>query len=205
MIDGLTDVLSVVRRADRGAAAADRHPRSNDCRLVGGRARGGRRRNRQVAPRRRAEQARRGRWSHGSHRAMPRRGRGWAPYAPVHEVLAQLGDSSAGGTRPAEALPAALRRVAGERPVVLVVEDVHWADRSTRDLLTVLAGGPELPRVLLVATYRTDSLERGNPIAACSPSSIDRARAPPAPGAVGPGDVAEQLGASSAHSRRTGW
>ena len=60
---------------------------------------------------------------------------GGAPYAPVHEVLLQLGEQPGG--RPAEALPAALRRVAGERPVVLVIEDVHWADRSTRDLLTV--------------------------------------------------------------------
>jgi DNA-binding CsgD family transcriptional regulator/tetratricopeptide (TPR) repeat protein len=119
---------------------------------------------------------------------------GGAPYASVHEVLAQLGDSGAGGTRPAEALPAALRRVAGERPVVLVVEDVHWADRSTRDLLTVLAGGPELPGVLLVATYRTDGLERGNPIRGLL-AELDRAervhhlRLAP----FGPGDVAEQL------------
>ena len=40
MINGVTDVESVVRRPDRGAAAADRRLRSNDCRGVGGRARG---------------------------------------------------------------------------------------------------------------------------------------------------------------------
>jgi DNA-binding CsgD family transcriptional regulator/tetratricopeptide (TPR) repeat protein len=119
---------------------------------------------------------------------------GAAPYAPVHEVLAQLGDAAASGSRPAEALPAALRRTAAEKPVVLIVEDVHWADRSTRDLLTVLAAGPELPRTLLVATYRTDSLERGDPMRGLL-AELDRAervehlRLAP----FGPGDVAEQL------------
>jgi DNA-binding CsgD family transcriptional regulator/tetratricopeptide (TPR) repeat protein len=119
---------------------------------------------------------------------------GGAPYAPVHEVLAQLGDDAGSGARPAEALPTALRRAAAEKPVVLIVEDVHWADRSTRDLLTVLAAGPELPRMLLVATYRTDSLERGNPIRGLL-AELDRAervehlRLAP----FGPGDVAEQL------------
>ena len=99
-----------------------------------------------------------------------------APYAPVHEVLAQLDDGGGDGetTRPAEALPAALRRVAAERPVVVVVEDVHWADRSTRDLLTVLAGGPPIPRVLLVATYRADGLERGHPMRSVL-AELDRA------------------------------
>ena len=119
---------------------------------------------------------------------------GAAPYAPVHEVLAQLGDDASAGGRPAEALPAALRRVASERPVVLIIEDVHWADRSTRDLLTVLAGGPELPGVLLVATYRTDDLERGNPMRGLlaeleRADRVEHLRLTP----FGPGDVAEQL------------
>ena len=119
---------------------------------------------------------------------------GAAPYAPVHEVLAQLGDDASDGGRPAEALQAGLRRLASERPVVLVIEDVHWADRSTRDLLTILAGGPELPGVLLVATYRTDDLERGNPMRGLlaeleRADRVDHLRLTP----FGPGDVAEQL------------
>jgi DNA-binding CsgD family transcriptional regulator/tetratricopeptide (TPR) repeat protein len=119
---------------------------------------------------------------------------GGAPYAPIHEVLAQVGDAATAGERPAEALPAALRRLAGERPVVLVIEDVHWADRSTRDLLTVLAGGPELPGVLLVATYRTDDLQRGDPMRGLlaeleRAERVEHLRLTP----FGPGDVAEQL------------
>ena len=119
---------------------------------------------------------------------------GAAPYAPIHEVLAQLGDQVGADARPAEALRAALRGVAETKPVLLVVEDVHWADRSTRDLLTVLAGGPELPGVLLVATYRTDGLERGDPVRGLL-AELDRVervehlRLAP----FGPGDVAEQL------------
>ncbi len=121
---------------------------------------------------------------------------GGAPYAPMREVLAQLDDGGGDGetTRPAEALPAALRRVAAERPVVVVVEDVHWADRSTRDLLTVLAGGPPIPRVLLVATYRADGLERGHPMRNVL-AELDRADRVQhlRLGAFGPADLAEQL------------
>ncbi|WP_083661202.1 ATP-binding protein [Actinophytocola xanthii] len=48
-------------------------------------------------------------------------------------------------------------------PVVLVVEDLQWADRSTRDLLTFLVGNQRaLPEVLVVLTCRTD-LDQGHP------------------------------------------
>jgi DNA-binding CsgD family transcriptional regulator/tetratricopeptide (TPR) repeat protein len=117
---------------------------------------------------------------------------GAAPYAPVHEVLAQIGER--GDSRPAEALPSALREVTAERPAMLVIEDVHWADRSTRDLLTVLAAGPELPRLLLVATYRADGLERGNPVRSWlaeleRTERVTQLRLAP----FGPADLAEQL------------
>ena len=103
-------------------------------------------------------------------------------------------------------MPAALRRLASERPVVLVIEDVHWADRSTRDLLTVLAGGPELPGVLLVATYRTDDLQRGDPMRGLlaeleRAERVEHLRLTP----FGPGDVAEQLRGILGYNHRTGW
>jgi tetratricopeptide (TPR) repeat protein len=43
-------------------------------------------------------------------------------------------------------------------PVLLVLEDVHWADTSTLDLLTYLAHNLDGRRVLLLATYRADEL-----------------------------------------------
>ncbi|MFG2073201.1 helix-turn-helix transcriptional regulator [Nonomuraea maritima] len=58
-----------------------------------------------------------------------------------------------------------LERLADERPVVLVVEDAHWADRSTRDLLTFLVRcQPTAARLLVVVTYRTDELHRSHPL-----------------------------------------
>ena len=48
--------------------------------------------------------------------------------------------------------------------MVLVVEDLHWSDRSTRDLLVFLIRNLRSERVLLVATYRTDELYRGHPL-----------------------------------------
>ncbi|WP_433794095.1 helix-turn-helix transcriptional regulator [Actinoplanes sp. CA-252034] len=55
-------------------------------------------------------------------------------------------------------------RLGEERPVVLVVEDLHWADRSTRDLIAFLVRSARVPRLLLIATYRTDELHRGHPL-----------------------------------------
>ncbi len=45
-----------------------------------------------------------------------------------------------------------------ERPVVLVLEDVHWSDGSTIDLLNLLARQREAARVLVLATYRPTEL-----------------------------------------------
>jgi DNA-binding CsgD family transcriptional regulator/tetratricopeptide (TPR) repeat protein len=54
-----------------------------------------------------------------------------------------------------------VERVAAERPVLLVVEDIHWTDRSTRDLLAFLVGN--LPDAAsLVLTFRSDELPAGH-------------------------------------------
>ena len=47
---------------------------------------------------------------------------------------------------------------------MLVVEDLHWADRSTRDLLAFLVRNLRHGRLLLVATYRSDELHRRHPL-----------------------------------------
>jgi len=43
-------------------------------------------------------------------------------------------------------------------PVVLVLEDLHWADRSTLDLVALLAHNLAERQVLLIGTYRADEL-----------------------------------------------
>jgi DNA-binding winged helix-turn-helix (wHTH) protein/tetratricopeptide (TPR) repeat protein len=44
--------------------------------------------------------------------------------------------------------------IAKDRPLVLVLEDLHWSDQGTVDLVSVLAQRPERARLMLVATYR---------------------------------------------------
>ena len=56
--------------------------------------------------------------------------------------------------------------IAARRPVVLVVEDVHWSGPATLALLEHLARAAARSRVLLVATYREDELELSHPLRA---------------------------------------
>jgi ATP/maltotriose-dependent transcriptional regulator MalT len=55
-----------------------------------------------------------------------------------------------------ELLLGLLGRLSEQTPLVLVVEDLHWADRSTRHLLAFLVRNLRWERVLLVVTYRND-------------------------------------------------
>ena len=55
-------------------------------------------------------------------------------------------------------------RLAAAQPLVLVVEDVHWADRSTLDLLAFLARVLRADRVLVLATYRAEDVDRRHPL-----------------------------------------
>ncbi|MFL1379006.1 ATP-binding protein [Nocardiopsis protaetiae] len=57
-----------------------------------------------------------------------------------------------------------LRTTAGEDGLTLVLEDLHWADGATRDLLVYLIRNLDLPGVQIVATYRTDDLHRTHPL-----------------------------------------
>lgn len=53
---------------------------------------------------------------------------------------------------------------ASARPLVLVFEDVHWADEATLDLLRFLARRVHERRVLLIATYRDDEVGDRHPL-----------------------------------------
>ena len=59
---------------------------------------------------------------------------------------------------------ALLTDLAVETPVVLVLEDLHWADGSTRRLLSFLVARMREQRLLIVATYRSDDLHRRHPL-----------------------------------------
>jgi predicted ATPase len=83
-------------------------------------------------------------------------------WAELGRLLPALGEPASGPPGPAaqvrlfELLLGLLRRLGEQTPVVLVVEDLHWADQSTRDLLAFLVRNVRRERVLLVVTYRND-------------------------------------------------
>jgi DNA-binding CsgD family transcriptional regulator len=55
-------------------------------------------------------------------------------------------------------------RLGDVAPAVVVVEDLHWADSSTRDLISFLARNIHAARMLLIVTYRADDLHRRHPM-----------------------------------------
>lgn len=63
-----------------------------------------------------------------------------------------------------ELLLAMLGRLAASGPVVLVIEDLHWSDRSTLDLATFLLRNVRDMPVMLVLTYRSDAIDRRHPL-----------------------------------------
>jgi len=116
---------------------------------------------------------------------------GLVPFAPVVEVLRELGPSVAQGlargsaeaiarllevelpagrsgmpgeadrARLLAAVRAVLERKCSGAPLLVVFEDLHWADASTREVLAFLASQPPRGRVMFVGTYRDDQRSEG--------------------------------------------
>jgi ATP/maltotriose-dependent transcriptional regulator MalT len=88
--------------------------------------------------------------------------------AELATLLPGLGESRerAGGDQAGifEALLAVLDGLSRTAPVLLVIEDLHWADASTRAFLRFLAPTLASEPVLVVATYRPDELHRRHPL-----------------------------------------
>ncbi len=87
-----------------------------------------------------------------------------------------------------------LAELAEASPVLLVLEDLHWADRSTRDLVTFLSRALHRERLAIVVTYRTDDMYRRHPL---RPVVAELTRLPSvtavALGPLGPSAMAEHL------------
>ena len=92
----------------------------------------------------------------------------WA--GPGAGVVGRLLPELAGGNgaddplRLFEAVAEILEHAAARRPLVVVLEDLHWADASTRHLIAFLARALTDAPVLIVATYRSDELHRRHPL-----------------------------------------
>jgi predicted ATPase len=80
--------------------------------------------------------------------------------APDRASLAPV--SEEGSARLLELVFGVIQRLAAEGPLMLVIEDLHWADRSTLDLVALLVRALRGVRVLLVVTFRSDELHRGH-------------------------------------------
>jgi DNA-binding CsgD family transcriptional regulator/tetratricopeptide (TPR) repeat protein len=59
-----------------------------------------------------------------------------------------------------------IERIADDTPTVIALEDLHWSDRSTRDMLRFLVRNLTRSRVLLIGTYRSDELHERHPFLA---------------------------------------
>jgi predicted ATPase/DNA-binding winged helix-turn-helix (wHTH) protein len=59
----------------------------------------------------------------------------------------------------------ALEALTADQPLVLILEDLHWSDYSTLDLISYLARQPQPAPLMLIGTYRTPELiARGHPL-----------------------------------------
>ncbi len=87
------------------------------------------------------------------------------PFLDVAQVtggeLQELVESGAGPHQVATAL---MRELAARVPTVLVLEDVHWADGATLDVLRLLGRRVGGVPALVLASYRDDELERTHPL-----------------------------------------
>jgi DNA-binding CsgD family transcriptional regulator/tetratricopeptide (TPR) repeat protein len=85
-------------------------------------------------------------------------------------LLPELGEASGGRhdeegmARLFELTARLLERVAAERTVVVALEDLHWADASTRHLLAYLFRTLRTGRLVVLATYRADDIHRRHPL-----------------------------------------
>jgi DNA-binding CsgD family transcriptional regulator len=73
-------------------------------------------------------------------------------------------DEATGQVRLFEALLELLDLLSERQPVVLVLEDMHWADRSTRRFASFLASSLREERLTVAFSYRTDELHRRHPL-----------------------------------------
>lgn len=109
------------------------------------------------------------------------------PYLPLIEMMRSLDEDTRSSLSPALAVFAPgdrrestggartrahlfqgviefLEQLAAAAPLIVVVEDGHWADRSTRDLLDFVLSQLRNQRIMLVVSFRTDDLPTDHPL-----------------------------------------
>ena len=83
-------------------------------------------------------------------------------------LMPALGEMAEGapeqGSQLLESVLSLLERIAADQPLLVVLEDLHWADRSTLDLAAYLVQALRGVPVALLVTYRSDELHRRHPL-----------------------------------------
>jgi AAA ATPase domain len=89
----------------------------------------------------------------------------------------------------------ALERLAAVQPLVLVLEDLHWSDASTVEVLALLARRREAARLLVLGTYRpVEVIVHAHPLNAVKQELVAHRQAAELPlGGLGPAAVAAYL------------
>ena len=92
-----------------------------------------------------------------------------AEAASIHDLFGGLVDASVGEAAPGRSaqlrrLGDLLARIAADADVIAVIDDLHWADRSTLDVVTFLARRLARTGVVLVLAFRSDELHRRHPL-----------------------------------------
>ncbi len=87
------------------------------------------------------------------------------PQLGLDEPATPVADPGQAKLRLFEAVVGLLATVAREQGLLLVLEDVHWADSATRELLDHLCRRLTNMRSMLLLTYRSDELDRRHPLA----------------------------------------
>ncbi len=90
------------------------------------------------------------------------------PLGPLYDIARDAGpalrESLEAGASPAVLFPAVLEELTRRPPVIAILEDLHWADEATLDLVKFLGRRIQHVAALLVLTYRDDELGPRHPL-----------------------------------------
>jgi len=82
----------------------------------------------------------------------------------AQETGGELRDLMAAGAKPYQIAAALVRAAQASRGTIIVLEDLHWADEATLDVLSLLGRRIEAVPALVIGTYRDDELDRTHPL-----------------------------------------
>lgn len=131
-----------------------------------------------------------------------------APLAPLYDIAATLGPPLTDALARAADAPAVARTLleslAARGPAVVVLEDVHWADAATLDVLRVGARRVERVAAVLLLTYRDDGAP-GEPVRVLAGELASVASLVRLPGPVSTAVCCSRRRAATRFSSRSRW